>query len=115
MVVERNPGVRTRAVTLGFAPSDGGVVTEICPSPWLLVPVTKRCVDPAAGNTHDTRFAQKRFAPGSRTQSFVQRPAASLVQATERPSPYCHAASTGSSLLLASTISAAGLGVVATY
>src|SRR5579871_6502447 len=114
MVVVWRVGSRIFAVTSGTAPSEDGVLTAMWPSPWLLEAVTASCPDPAAGSVHDTTLAQKRLAVGSRSQSLVHRPAASLVQATDRPSPYCQAASTGSSFLLASTISAAGLGVVAT-
>src|SRR5439155_10782543 len=53
-----------------------------------------------AGNVQVTRLAHQRGASRHCSQFAVQRPRASLVQATTRPSPYCQTASTGSSLWL---------------
>src|SRR5579872_2928093 len=107
-------GPRICALTIGLGPSPAGVVTTTVPSP-ALVPVTTCSWLPfEAGSVHETRSDQKRLAPGACSQSFVHWPAASLVQATDRPNPYCQAASTGSSFLLTRTISPVGLGVVAT-
>src|SRR5579872_2399515 len=52
---------------------------------------------------------------GDSNRFLVHWPSASLVQATARPVPYCHTASTGSLAGLASTTSAAGFGTEATY
>src|SRR6266566_6502396 len=59
--------------------------------------------------------AKKRFALGHRSSPAVQRPCASLVHATTRPSPNSHVASSGSPVGLWRITSAAARGVVATY
>src|SRR5205814_3363365 len=58
---------------------------------------------------------KKRFALGHRSSPAVQRPCASLVHATTRPSPNSHVASSGSPVGLWRITSAAARGVVATY
>ena len=58
--------------------------------------------------------AQIRLVAGSASHPADQRPWLSLVQATARPSPYCHCARIGSPFGLASTVVESGLGVVTT-
>ena len=55
---------------------------------------------------------KNRANPSQATQSRAQRPVESDVHATDRPSPYCHWARSGSSRAVTSTVCAAGLAVV---
>ncbi len=64
------------------------------------------------GNVQATSWLKKREKPLQPTQLLAQRPVESEVQATARPSPYCHCASSGSSRSVTSTVWAAGLAVV---
>ena len=64
------------------------------------------------GKVQLTSWLKNRLNPLQPTQSFAQRPVESDVQATERPSPYCHDARSGSSRAVTSTLWAADLMVV---
>ena len=64
------------------------------------------------GNVHATSWLKNFENPSQPTQSFAQRPVESDVQATDRPSPYCHWARSGSSRAVTSTVWAAALAVV---
>ena len=64
------------------------------------------------GNVQLTIWLKNRLKPFQPTQSFAQRPVESDVQATDRPSPYCHDARSGSSRAVTSTLWAADLMVV---
>ena len=64
------------------------------------------------GNVHETSWLKNFVKPFQPTQFFAQRPVESDVHATDRPSPYCHCASSGSSRGETSTCCAADLTVV---
>ena len=64
------------------------------------------------GNVHDTSWLKNFVNPVQPTQPFAQRPVESDVHATDRPSPYCHWARSGSSRGVTRTVWAAALAVV---
>ena len=64
------------------------------------------------GNVHDTSWLKNRLNPLQPTQSLAHLPVVSEVHATDRPSPYCHCARSGSSREVTSTFCAADLMVV---
>ena len=64
------------------------------------------------GNVHDTSWLKNFENPFQPIQLFAQRPVESEVQATDRPSPYCHWARRGSSRAVTRTVWAAALAVV---
>ena len=64
------------------------------------------------GNVQPTIWLKNFENPCQPIQLFAQRPVESDVQATDRPRPYCHWASSGSSRAVTSTVWAAGFAVV---
>ena len=64
------------------------------------------------GNVQPTSWLKNFENACQPTQFFAHFPVASEVHATDRPRPYCHCASSGSSRAVTNTVWAAGLAVV---
>src|SRR5512146_3189463 len=71
--------------------------------------------DSSPGKVHATSWLKNRLKPVHPIQFLAHRPVESEVQATDRPRPYCHWASNGSSRDVTRTSCAAGLIVVPLY
>ncbi len=108
-----SPGSVTRART-------GRVAASVGASTWMVAVPGPVCTDTCRSPWSSGRISQAKLlarsccSSGEPSQGRAQRPVKSGVQATARPRPYCHCASTGSCSGEIRATSAASLGRVTT-